>query len=299
MWEFEHSHFRRDRKDLLEEIKRKTPGKKKKTETTTDNAESSNNIVIDTTDDTLIDSSTLDELKKLTENLQSQVNELKKSQLDLETTVHHLNQKEKIIMAELSGFNESLKAKDAIIQECLKLTQQPQQPFTSSTPQQQQQQQSFTPVQQQQQDEKTIKIEPKMSWEQQPPPPPPPASTSSNSMDNILTDIFLPTQQNVNTAAKVTESQPFLPLVPPDMPKPPPKDDKGKKKIQANWSTPPRVLLVDDDSLYRDVSGRMLNMMGCSINLAKDGLEALQKLSVEKYDLILMVSHSTNMHEKF
>jgi osomolarity two-component system response regulator SKN7 len=70
-------------------------------------------------------------------------------------------------------------------------------------------------------------------------------------------------------------------------------DNKGKKKMVASWTTPPRVLLVDDDSVYRDVSGRMLNMIGCSIDLAKDGLEALQKMSVEKYDLILMVSHFT------
>lgn len=68
--------------------------------------------------------------------------------------------------------------------------------------------------------------------------------------------------------------------------------DKGKKKMMASWTTPPRVLLVDDDSVYRDVSGRMLNMVGCSIDLAKDGLEALQKMSVEKYDLILMVSYA-------
>jgi osomolarity two-component system response regulator SKN7 len=66
--------------------------------------------------------------------------------------------------------------------------------------------------------------------------------------------------------------------------------DKGKKKMMTSWTTPPRVLLVDDDSVYRDVSGRMLNMVGCSIDLAKDGLEALQKMSVEKYDLILMVN---------
>lgn len=66
-------------------------------------------------------------------------------------------------------------------------------------------------------------------------------------------------------------------------------DNKGKKKMVASWTTPPRVLLVDDDSVYRDVSGRMLNMIGCSIDLAKDGLEALQKMSLEKYDLILMV----------
>lgn len=71
--------------------------------------------------------------------------------------------------------------------------------------------------------------------------------------------------------------------------------DKGKKKMVASWTTPPRVLLVDDDSVYRDVSGRMLNMIGCSIDLAKDGLEALQKMSIEKYDLILMVHFKFNV----
>lgn len=72
--------------------------------------------------------------------------------------------------------------------------------------------------------------------------------------------------------------------------------DKGKKKMVASWTTPPRVLLVDDDSVYRDVSGRMLNMIGCSIDLAKDGLEALQKMSIEKYDLILMVYYIIYMY---
>lgn len=276
MWEFEHSHFRRDRKDLLEDIKRKTPGKKKKSENI-DNVDN-NNVKIEPTEDdnNLVESSTLIELKKLTENLQSQVNELKKSQLELETTVQHLNQKEKIIMAELSGFNESLKAKDAIIQECLKLSQQQ---YYANTNVNNTVEDKSSPREQQQQQQQ------------------PNTSYTATPMDNILTDMFLPptTAQplpNVNTT-KITESQPFLPLVPPDLPKSmntQTKDDKGKKKIQANWSTPPRVLLVDDDSLYRDVSGRMLNMMGCSINLAKDGLEALQKLSLEKYDLILMVN---------
>jgi hypothetical protein len=31
-------------------------------------------------------------------------------------------------------------------------------------------------------------------------------------------------------------------------------------------------------------------MIGCSIDFAKDGVEALQKMSIEKYDLILMVN---------
>jgi osomolarity two-component system response regulator SKN7 len=79
----------------------------------------------------------------------------------------------------------------------------------------------------------------------------------------------------------------------------PSETDKGKKKMVASWTTPPRVLLVDDDSVYRDVSGRMLNMIGCSIDLAKDGLEALQKMSAEKYDLILMVRKKNIQFKKY
>lgn len=67
--------------------------------------------------------------------------------------------------------------------------------------------------------------------------------------------------------------------------------NKGKNKpiLTGNWTTPPRVLLVDDDSVYRDVCGRMLVMMKCSVDSAKDGIQALEKLNLNKYDLILMV----------
>lgn len=59
---------------------------------------------------------------------------------------------------------------------------------------------------------------------------------------------------------------------------------------QVSWTVPPRILLVDDDSVYRDLSGRLLQIIGCTIDLAKDGVEALKKMGMEKYDLILMVS---------
>lgn len=62
-----------------------------------------------------------------------------------------------------------------------------------------------------------------------------------------------------------------------------------KRKMNiAGWTVPPRVLLVDDDSVYRDLSGKLLQVIGCSIDLAKDGVEALRKMGLEKYDLILM-----------
>lgn len=59
---------------------------------------------------------------------------------------------------------------------------------------------------------------------------------------------------------------------------------------QVSWTVPPRILLVDDDSVYRDLSGKLLSVIGCTIDLAKDGVEALKKMGMEKYDLILMVT---------
>ncbi|CAO3673042.1 unnamed protein product [Rhizopus stolonifer] len=57
---------------------------------------------------------------------------------------------------------------------------------------------------------------------------------------------------------------------------------------QVSWTVPPRILLVDDDSVYRDLSERLLQVFGCTIDLAKDGMEALKMMGLERYDLILM-----------
>ncbi|GAN05284.1 stress response transcription factor SrrA/Skn7 [Mucor ambiguus] len=352
-WEFEHSHFRRDRKDLLEEIKRKTPGKKKKTDRQQQLQQ--DQLPSQTPSPTLqhkasnassmSDIAAFQQLSKLTKSLQSQVDLLKQSQSELESTLESMSEKERIIMAELSGLQQSLLAKDELLKDCLKLQQHgnskqadvkledPEIPIISSS------------------DAVSTANASSHAWAEQP-------------LESLLTDIFLPTppQSSVDTASvaaaaaqlngssligssiKTSDGLTFLalgrlsnnksdqleqqqqqqqqhhhlhqqqqqhlqhqhlqpqPYHHPPQPQPqsqPPQQhhvpsetstilDKGKKKMMASWTTPPRVLLVDDDSVYRDVSGRMLNMVGCSIDLAKDGLEALQKMSVEKYDLILM-----------
>lgn len=359
IWEFEHSHFQRDRKDLLEEIKRKTPGKKKKTnhsltDTTTFDKQTPSPIISqnDIKSPSLMtaesssrssSSTVVEELRKLTRELQSQVNELKQSHVELEATLQQMEKTDNLIMTELSGFQHSLKRKDELIKECMDLT-------IRSNPQQQSEKVSASSVAIEE-----LKNLPVVSGTT--------TTTTGNSatwsdqstipIESILTDLFLPTP----TAAAGTSSQPssssaaaapidtatvaaaaaqlnggsligssiktsdgglaFLALgrlgsnnnTTPAAVKienhndnsnsimkvsnqtdhvPASETDKGKKKMVASWTTPPRVLLVDDDSVYRDVSGRMLNMIGCSIDLAKDGLEALQKMSAEKYDLILM-----------
>lgn len=55
------------------------------------------------------------------------------------------------------------------------------------------------------------------------------------------------------------------------------------------WAVPPRVLLVDDDEVNRRISSKFLQVFGCTIDVAVDGLQAVDRMNLEKYDLVLMV----------
>lgn len=54
------------------------------------------------------------------------------------------------------------------------------------------------------------------------------------------------------------------------------------------WAVPPRVLLVDDDAVSRKLSSKFLKVFGCSIDVAVDGVGAVNKMNLAKYDLVLM-----------
>lgn len=56
------------------------------------------------------------------------------------------------------------------------------------------------------------------------------------------------------------------------------------------WAVPPRVLLVEDDLVSRRLSSKFLQVSGCTIDVAVDGVGAVNKMNLEKYDLVLMVS---------
>jgi osomolarity two-component system response regulator SKN7 len=55
------------------------------------------------------------------------------------------------------------------------------------------------------------------------------------------------------------------------------------------WAVPPRVLLVEDDAVSRKLSSKFLQVFGCAIDVAVDGVGAVNKMNLEKYDLVLMV----------
>ena len=55
------------------------------------------------------------------------------------------------------------------------------------------------------------------------------------------------------------------------------------------WSTTPRVLIVDDDQVSRELCTKYVQCHGCSVDLASDGASAVNKMNVEKFDLVFMV----------
>ena len=70
----------------------------------------------------------------------------------------------------------------------------------------------------------------------------------------------------------------------------------GPKRLRVHrstyvpgWAVPPRILLVEDDLVSRRLSSKFLQVSGCTIDVAVDGLGAVSKMELEKYDLVLMV----------
>ncbi|KAG8974146.1 kinase-regulated stress-responsive transcription factor skn7 [Tulasnella sp. 425] len=61
-----------------------------------------------------------------------------------------------------------------------------------------------------------------------------------------------------------------------------------KEAVISAWSFPPYVLLVDDDIVSRRVFIKFLEISGCTIDVAVDGLDAVSKMESDNYDLVLM-----------
>ncbi|KAH9821079.1 HSF-type DNA-binding-domain-containing protein [Melampsora americana] len=64
---------------------------------------------------------------------------------------------------------------------------------------------------------------------------------------------------------------------------PPPLIQEAKK-----WLSPPTVLLVEDDQIYRSLSGRFLEFIGCKMVTCNDGIEAVQVMAQQHFDLVFM-----------
>lgn len=56
------------------------------------------------------------------------------------------------------------------------------------------------------------------------------------------------------------------------------------------WAVKPRVLIVEDDAVYQRMSKKYLEVAGCTVDVAVDGLGGVNAMELEHYDLVLMVS---------
>jgi CheY-like chemotaxis protein len=48
------------------------------------------------------------------------------------------------------------------------------------------------------------------------------------------------------------------------------------------------VLVAEDNAVNQRAAARMLEVLGCTVDVAGNGLEALEKLETSQYDLVLM-----------
>jgi osomolarity two-component system, response regulator SKN7 len=81
---------------------------------------------------------------------------------------------------------------------------------------------------------------------------------------------------------------PNMPIVKDHDERPPHSVRVRRQTLVPGWAVPPKILLVDDDAVFRNMSSKFLQVFGCEADVAVDGLSALDKVNVEKYDLILM-----------
>ncbi|GAA5947364.1 hypothetical protein JCM3765_001641 [Sporobolomyces pararoseus] len=145
-------------------------------------------------------------------------------------------------------------------------------------------------------------------------PPPPPTSSQQQQQPQPQQQ---PSNSNSNQVSSPNQFQHNAPPVydhpPPSLPGPSnsnnnnastPNQGAGRDVVPASrpafvsnqrresnvpgWAVPPRVLLVEDDQVCRKLSSKFLEVFGCDIDVAVDGVSAVNKMKMQKYDLVLM-----------
>jgi len=58
--------------------------------------------------------------------------------------------------------------------------------------------------------------------------------------------------------------------------------------IKPSWTQTPKILVVEDDVVYRQLSRRFLEKFGCQIEVVENAQVAIERMNKTKYDLVLM-----------
>jgi hypothetical protein len=239
-------------------------------------------------------------MKSLASNLQKEINYLQETQKRMTEKVKNCDKKYNIVLDSIQGFKKNMEEQDMLMRNIM-----------SSISKQDNTNNSTMSISQDQQD--LLKMMDAYNT----------VSTASEDSLNRITEavtqninaplplsmsttpipsIAAPTTPTTSTAPPTTLTTPtistlatpaiatidntsMIPIINASVP------SRKRKRNQPGWSVPPRVLLVDDDSIFRRLSTRLLQIAGCTIDVAVDGMEAVRKLGTGKYDLVLMVKY--------
>jgi osomolarity two-component system response regulator SKN7 len=58
--------------------------------------------------------------------------------------------------------------------------------------------------------------------------------------------------------------------------------------IKPSWTQTPRILVVEDDLVYRQLSSKFLEKFGCVVETVENAQQGIEKMNKTKYDLVLM-----------
>lgn len=61
-----------------------------------------------------------------------------------------------------------------------------------------------------------------------------------------------------------------------------------RSTIRPHWTQQPRILVVEDDVVYRQLSSKFLEKFGCITETVENAQGAIDKMNRTKYDLVLM-----------
>jgi osomolarity two-component system response regulator SKN7 len=62
----------------------------------------------------------------------------------------------------------------------------------------------------------------------------------------------------------------------------------ARPNLKPSWTQTPRILVVEDDVVYRQLSSKFLEKFGCVVETAENAQQGVEKMNQTKYDLVLM-----------
>ncbi|KAI8064883.1 hypothetical protein BDF21DRAFT_346725, partial [Thamnidium elegans] len=119
-WEFQHPNFKYNRKELLENIKRKPTGKAAQATlsaaaATTATTPSATGVIASKTSSTDMEQ----ELKSIALNLQKEIGELKEAQKKMTEKVKSFDKKYSVVLDNIHGFKKNIEEQDTLMREIM------------------------------------------------------------------------------------------------------------------------------------------------------------------------------------